>query len=207
MSQTEHNETESEVLNATMRRAKTISDREVDNGRRYAITDALRQAGYSNEMLIDADLYIHFVESGDGLVGVVADSVPDGRHDEYHKIYHSTYMARIYFTDEQLEQYGFDVDGDTPMIFDTWGGDGCIALMPMDVREVVVRRGLTDPVDALPKRMREDYLAVEAGNSYREVAEEYAKEWESPVTTIEWNVERNHKEAKRRIEEYKENQP
>jgi len=78
-------------------------------------------------------------------------------------------------------------------------------LRTMDIRQITVERELDHPIEALPERMRNDYLAVEKeGYTPRELAEEYAEEMDSAVSTIEWNIERNVEEADRRIEQYKQ---
>jgi len=211
MSESAHTENEADVQQVSMRRTETVSGEVADKGRRFTVTDALSAAGYTNEMVKENDLYVHFNQQpGGGLVGAVVrdQDIPDGMYHEYHKIFHAPYSFRIYFTHEQLNGYGFesDEDGDRPVIFDTWGGSGAIALLPMDIRQIIVERELNHPLEALPKRMRDDYLAVEKeGYTPRELAEEYAKEMESSVSNIEWNIERNVEEADRRLNEYEQN--
>lgn len=194
-----------------MRQFTAVSGYAFDDGYRFRLTKPLGLTGLTVDDLrgdTEAILYLSDPDTERReLTGalVVGEDLPGGRRDSrYRRIHNNRSSLAIYLKNEEIEALGVDVDGDTPPVLDVWASEDGMAFRPLDVREIVIEKELDHGLEALPDRMREDYLAVEEwGYTPAEWAEERGltpMEEASGVFDPAAYVERNVKAAKRQLD-------
>jgi len=189
-------------------------------GYRFAVTRPLIESGITFETLqgdTEALLYLGEPDAEQGVLTgslVIREGLPTGhKHERYRRIYNNESSLQVYLKSEDIRAMGIDVDEvtpdtdpteiESPPVLDVWASKEGMAFKQLDIREVVVNKELDRAVEALPKQMAADYRAItQEDYTYSELAEEYAKEMETPVNIIEWKIRRNVEEAENRIEEY-----
>jgi len=197
-----------------------VTGKPVQLGYRFSITQPLTQSGTTFEKLqgdTEALLYLGDPDAEQGYLPAsitLKEGLPTGhKEDRYRRIYNNGASLQVYLKPDELRAMGIEVedvnrdmrldDIETLPVLDVWANEDGIVFRQLDIQEVVVNKQLDRAVEALPKQMMEDYLALEEkGYTARELAEKYAKEMDSPVSTIEWHIERNYEEAQRRIDAY-----
>lgn len=217
MNETENTESEiAEVRKMRMSLVDTVTGMPADDGFRFAVTDALEQAGYGmadhqqgTEAFVELNIpheEDHNAISGALVIGqnMTSDEV---RHDEQEtlrrKVLRTGSSLALGIPQKIVDKVDFDTTVDDRPVADVWAAKGAIVFTPVEERPIYVDTSF-DPVRFLPSPLREDYLAIEErGLSFAERAQESGLTDYDKIPA-EYQVEQRYKEAKKLKEQFEE---
>jgi len=206
------------VQNVQMSLVDTVTGLPADDGFRFAVTAALKQAGYSindHEEGIEAFVCLNIPRDeddntisgplviGDGITTDRSEEDYDNRKTLMRTVLRTGNSLAIGVPQEIVDKVDFDTTVDDRPVADVWAAKGAIVFTPVEERPIYVDTSF-DPVRFLPSPLREDYLAIEErGLSFAERAQESGLTDYDKIPA-EYQVEQRYKEAKKLKEQFEE---
>jgi len=217
---TKRETTEAEVQSVQMSLVDTVTGLPADDGFRFSVTAALKQAGYSindHEEGIEAFVCLNIPHDeddntisgplvmGDGITTDRSEEDYDNRETLMRTVLRTGNSLAIGVPQEIVDKVEFDTTVDDRPVADVWAAEGAIVITPVEKRVIYVDTEF-DPVRTLPNWLQEDYEAVvNQGYTCAEWAEESGVE-DYDTLPAEYQVEQKVKKAKALIEQFREQQ-